>query len=342
MIKFLLGGVLLCWLPFAALAEEAQSVAVQTVPLATHSLAHSLTAYGVLEADPDQVISLSLPHAGLIERVQVRLGQKVASGDPLVSIATAPQARMQYLQAKSAVDFARREFKRQQQLFSEQLATQAQLDAARRDLADAKASFDAMKNRGQGLAREILRAPMDGIVTAMNVSQGQRVAAETNALLLAAQDKVIARLGIEPEDVASIQAGMPVLVKPVFAPQLAISSKVRDVHAMVDPTTHLVEVLVAIPDPERHPLALGTRVVATLTLAEHDALAVPPSAVLKDDKGSYLFRVEGGKAKRVAVTTGLESRDYVEVAGDLAAGQPIVVSGNYELSDGMAIREAKP
>jgi len=62
---------------------EASSVLVKTAPVALQEVTETLTAFGVLDPDPDQVLSLSLPHAGLINRVWVRLGQRVKSGDRL-------------------------------------------------------------------------------------------------------------------------------------------------------------------------------------------------------------------------------------------------------------------
>lgn len=54
-----------------------------------------------------------------------------------------------------------------------------------------------------------------------------------------------------------------------------------------------------------------------------------------------MFTVVGGKAKRIAVETGVEHGDWIEITKGLEAGEPVVAIGNYELADGMAVREAK-
>jgi membrane fusion protein (multidrug efflux system) len=64
--------------------------------------------------------------------------------------------------------------------------------------------------------------------------------------------------------------------------------------------------------------------------------------VLHDDKGDYIFRVIGGKAERVPVKTGIETDKYTEVIGPIDTKTPIVTVGNYELQDGMAVRESGP
>lgn len=315
------------------------SVQVKTAAVVSQNVTETLTAFGVLAPDPDQVLSLSLSHAGLINRVWVRLGQRVKSGDRLLEVITAPDASMQYLQAQSAVDYARREFGRQQRLLEEQLATKAQVDAAKKNLQDARATLEALRKRGMDVTEETLRAPMDGIVTRLDVSQGQRVQTDKTAMLIAAEKRLIARLGVEPEDLGVVQAGIPVTITSVFVPDVKVESTIREVHAMINPSTHLVEVLVPIPEQQVDKLVLGSRVLGRIHLAFHTALVVPRSAVLDDGSNAYLFTVVEGKAQRVSVKTGVKLEDLIEVSGALKVGDVVVISGNYELSDGMAVKE---
>ena len=318
---------------------DTPTVLVKTAAVVSKEVSETLTAFGVLDPAPDQVLSLSLPHAGLINRVWVRLGQRVKSGDQLLEVITAPDARMQYLQAKSAVDYAQRELERQKRLLGEQLATKAQVDAAKKNLEDANATLGALKQRGQDIEKETLRAPMNGIITRLDVSQGQRVQADTTAMLIAAEQRLIARLGVEPEDLSSIQSGTPVTITSVFGPDIKIETTVREVHAMIDPGTHLVEVLAAIPESRIDHLVLGSRVLGRIQLTTRTALVVPRSAVLGDAGNTYVFTVNGGKAMRVPVQTGEHAGDLIAVGGKLQAGDAVVVSGNYQLNDGMAVRE---
>lgn len=319
---------------------DTPGVQVKTASVVSQKVTETLTAFGVLDPDPDQVLSLSLPHAGLINRVWVRLGQRVKSGDQLLEVITAPDARMQYLQAQSAVDYARRELERQQRLLGEQLATRTQVATAKKNLNDASATLKALRQRGQGVEKETLRAPMDGIITRLAVSQGQRVQADKTAMLIAAERRLIARLGVEPEDLAAVQVGTPVTITSVFVPDIKIDTTVREVHAMIDPVTHLVEVLAPIPEAQIDHLVLGSRILGRIQLASHRALVVPRSAVLGEAGNAYVYTVNRSMARRIPVQTHMETGNLMEVTGELKAGDIVVTSGNYELSDGMAVREA--
>ena len=320
-------------------ADEITRVAVKTVPVVEKYIGETLLAYGVLEPDPDQVLSLSLPHAGLINRVWVRLGQRIKSGDKLLEVITAPDARMRYLQAQSAVDFASRELMRKQRLLKEQLATKAQVDATRKALRDARVSLDALRKRGLDRTKETLRAPMDGIITRLDVAQGQRVRADTTAMLIAAEKRLIARLGVEAEDLGRLKPGTPVTITSVFVPEVKVESRIREVHAMINPRTHLVEVLSPIPEQQIDHLVLGSRILGHIQLTPHPALVVPRSAVLGNDRSAFVYTVRQGKARKIKVQTGIEQGNEIEITGPLKAGDSVIILGNYELRDGLAIRE---
>lgn len=339
LLTLIAGWMLVCG---QAHAGGQPSVLVETAMVETHQFTPSLTAYGTLEADPDKVLVLSLPHAGLINRVWVSLGQRVQAGDPLIEVVTAPADRMRYLQAQSAVDYARRELQRQQRLLKEQLASRAQVDAAGKALKDARATLEALRRMGQDQSAQLMRSPREGVITRLDVQQGQRVQAGTPALLVADADHLITRVGVEPEDLSRLRPGLPVTLSSVFVPEHPVAARVRDIHAMINPATRLVDVVIPIPTDRADNLALGSRMVATIGLTERPGLAVPRRAVLSDAKGSYVYTVRSGVAHRIDVSTGVQEAGRVEVAGDLRAGDPVVVSGNYELSEGMAVREAGP
>jgi len=320
---------------------QTPSVLVRTAPVIEKDVTETLTAFGILAPDPDQVLSLSLPHAGLINRVWVRLGQRIKSGDRLLEVITAPDARMQYFQAQSAVDYARRVLDQKQRLLGEQLATQAQVDSAKKALNDAHATLEALRKRGLDIAKVTLRAPTDGIVTRLDVSQGQRVQANTTAMLMATEKRLIARLGVEPENLSAVRIGTAVSITSVFDPEVKLESTIREVHAMIDPRTHLVEVLAPITAEQIDHLILGSRILGRIYLTAHTALLVPRSAILGEAPESYLYTVDqNGKAQRVSVHTGVETGRLIEIGGALKRGDKVVISGNYELRDGMAVRKA--
>jgi RND family efflux transporter MFP subunit len=332
-------------LSFVSLAgagtEPAASVQVETQPLGRHDLSDTLQAYGRVEPAPDQVIAVALPHAGIIEHLWVSLGERIESGQPLLEVATSPDEQMRYEQAKAAVEFARGKVSREQHLFQQHLATRDEVETARRELDDARATLAALASRGADRQTQVIRAPVAGIVSKVDVTQGDRVQADTGALLLATGRALIVPLGLEPEDARRVTPGMAVLLTSAFQPSLHVEAQVSAVHAMVNPSTRLLDAVVKVPESATAQLVLGSAIEGTITLETVNAFAVPRRAVLTDAKGPHLFVVQDGHARRVDVSTGLEDGGLLEVSGsDLRVGQKVVTLGNYELSDGAAIRES--
>jgi membrane fusion protein (multidrug efflux system) len=335
-------SALLAFFSAATLLAAEPRARVQTQPLAVHNVKKTVVAYGQVQADPDHISSISLPRAGTINRLLVRLGQRISKNQELLELDTAPQVRMDYLQAQAAVDYARHKLQQTQSLFSQQLATRDQLAAAKRDLKEAQAKLNAQVKLGSGKKMTLIRAPFAGIVTELNVSQGQRVQADTAAMLLASGDTLIVPLGVEPEDAGAIRPGMKVVLESLFEKQWRVEVKVSTVLAMVNPTTRLVDVLTRVPASQSAPLMLGSRIKGTITVREEKTLAVPRNAVLRDARGAYLFIVQNRRANRIDVATGLQEDDLLAVKGPLKAGDAVVIVGNYELKDGMVVQEVQP
>jgi RND family efflux transporter MFP subunit len=331
-----LGVLLSAMWTVASAAQGGPSARVRLTAVNMQSLKETATAYGHVQPDPDRVSGVTIPRAGLIGQLWVRTGQRVSAGQQLLELVTAPKSRMEYQQAQAAVEFARSQVQRLQRLIKEQMATREQLGNAERDLHDAQAQLKAQSKLGAG------RAPVDSIVTQVSVNQGQRVQADTTALLLARRDALLVPLGVEPEVAARITPGQSVTLTSVFRPDVVIASTVAEVHAMVNPNTRLVDVPVRIPKASASRLVLNESMRGVITLGQEQVLAVPRSAVLRDGKGSYVFVVRDGRARRVDVSEGLKQADMVAVSGELKQGDSVVTMGNYELQDGMAVREERP
>jgi len=334
----------LCTLALVVIAcsrvgAQEPSVLIQQVKVTQQPISETLTVYGQVQADPDTVQTISLLHDALITRVAVRPGQRVKRGDTLLELTTSPGAHMEYLKARGAVDYAQSEMTRQQRLLKEQLTTNAQVEAARNALQDAQAGLQAMEKQGQNKARDEVSAPTAGIITQLRVKQGDRLQAGVAVLEIATVNRLVAVLGVEPEDIRLLQTGAPVMIRSVFVPDYKADSQLREIHAMINPATHLVDALVPIPADKADQLVLGSRLIANIQLNAHIGITVPRSSVLQDEQGTYVFRVVDGKGQRIAVTTGVESDQWIEITSGLNPDESVVTVGNYELKDGMPVRK---
>lgn len=315
------------------------SVLVKLQMISRQAQARTVDAFGEIATGKPE--SLSFPQPGQLVQLPVVLGQHLKRGDPVAVIGTDPATVAAYAQAANALGFAKRELQRQQELAKLQLATQSQVDAARKQLEDSQAALAAQARLGGAHASVTLSASFDAVVTALPVAQGERVAAGAPVAQLGPTAHARALLAIEPAQSAAVKPGMAVTIKPLLDGAdgaTPIAARLAEVGGMVDPKTQMVTAIAELPAGAAH-LAAGTRVEAAIKLGEQDAWNVPRQAVLSDAQGSYLYQVANGRAHRVAVRVLGESAQAYGVQGQLDPKLPVVVLGNYELSDGMRVRE---
>jgi RND family efflux transporter MFP subunit len=322
-------------------AGESVTALVQTQPLRQYDLTDRLSCYGTITVDPEKVISLNFPRAGQITRLLVRTGEMVKKGMVILEFETSPLDSVGYEQAQLSVDFARQELSRLKNLAADKLATRSQVAQAQKALSDAEASLKAQKQLGTDKKNELLVAPFDGLVTDLKVVQGERIQMGSTALQLARTDRLLAVLGVEPEDRLKIKVGIPVQVTSVFDGTIRESGMIRKVQGMVNPQTKLVDIMVDLNKQAAAALLPGMSVRGEIILNQVKGPAVPRQAVLKDDQGAYIFVVREGRAWRIRVKPGIESQGLVGITGPFRKNDQVVVLGNYELKDGMAVREGR-
>jgi RND family efflux transporter MFP subunit len=265
-------------------------------------------------------------------------GQRVRPGTPLVTLASDPTARLAYQQALSALDFAQGEVRRNEELFALQLATQSQVGAARRALHDAEAMLSTQRQLGGSIGSATITAPFDGVVDSVSAAQGDRVQPGAVILRIGHTDILRVRLGIEPGDSRLVRVGMPVTLSPLDDSTKSVSVSITESQGLVDPTTQLIDAVAMVPATRASFFVVGMHVKATIEVGRHASMAVPRSAVLTDAASAYVFQVVGGKARRVNVTQGAESQGMTSISGPVDLRLPVVVLGNYELTDGMPVR----
>lgn len=319
--------------------QSPPSVLVQTAKVAKKTFEETLTVYGRVQADPKSEVSVSVPQPGMIKRLFVRAGDPVTEGQPLAEFETAPIARLGFQQAQNALDLAKAEAARAEELAQKSIIAQSQLDIIRQKLADAQARFDEEKQLGGSAATIALNSPHEGIVSQVGVSLGDRVAADKAIATVASADNLVVVLGLEPEDAGRVTSGSTIKLDAVFDEPVSKTGTISAVGRVINPATRLVDAIATLPDDNDNRLMIGTIVTASVLLGTHTSLVVPMSAVLKDAAGYHVFVIQSGKAKRVPVVPGLPAGDKrIAVSGSLSEGDEIVSVGNYELTDGAAVR----
>jgi RND family efflux transporter MFP subunit len=325
-------------LALGAEAEAPPSVLVTTVPAKQGSVPETLPAYGAVEPAPDGTASISLLRAGQVVKLHVGPGQSVHKDDPLADFGADPAAIAAYDQAVSALAAARQDRTRTAELLSQQLATRAQLIQADKAVADAQSALDALNRSGGGKPLETVRAPFDGIVMSVAVGPGDRLQASAPLMQLARTDQLVVAAGVEPSARAKLVVGAPVHLDPLDGNGPALDGQVASVAGLIDPKTRLVETLIRLPGAATSEALPGTGYRARIEIGHFNGWLVPRESVLSDDEGTHLFQVADNRAKRVPVKVIGAAGDTTVVDGPLDAAKPVVATGSYQLTEGVAVR----
>ncbi len=318
-----------------AFANDVASVAVQTQEPRRGMVPDIVTAYGMVGPAFNGNMTLSFQQEGRVLAINVTPGEKVKAGARLLEFGASAVAISAYEQAVSAANTAREQRVHTAELLAQRLATHDQLAQADKAVADAQAALEAMKREGADQPRQTLTAPFDGIIAAIPVSQGDRVQPGIALMTITRQDGLVATVGIEPEARFRVHVGDPVELVPLSGKERA-KGRILRVDSVLNPKTRLLNADISVPPGS---VVSGAAFKAEITVGNLTGWIIPHDAILRDAQGEYLFQAMETTAARVDVkVVGSTGADDV-VEGALDPKRPVIVEGNYQLTDKAAIRQ---
>lgn len=297
---------------------------------------------------------------GQLERVGFAEGQDVKAGQLLAQLdaralkaaleqTLAQKARDQALLGNARLDLQRyTTLSAQDAATPQQLATQkslvAQLEAA---VQLDQAQIDAARVQ---LSYTTITAPISGRVGARLVDAGNIVhAADPGGLVVINQiDPITVVFTLPDTDFQAVNRALhgsrtplAVQVSERNAAQPLARGSLTLLNNQIDPASGTVQLKARFDNP-RHTLWPGQYVDARLILGlRHGALTVPAAAVQRGPEGTYVYAVDADGTARVQAVAVAQIQDGVAVIDQgLAAGQRVVVDGQYKLRPGLKVVEA--
>ncbi|MDT9598113.1 efflux RND transporter periplasmic adaptor subunit [Sphingosinicella rhizophila] len=323
--------------------------AVTVVVPGKQQVSRSISATGTLAARRDMPVGVA-GEGGMIARVLVEPGQWVDNGQTLAVIERSVQSQeVQQLAANVEVAradarLAQQELDRAQALVGRGFISKADVERriATRDAANARvrvaqAQLGAARAR---VGRLDIRAPAAGLVLDRNVEAGQVVGAGSGALFRIAQGgqmELLARLA--ESDLEQVKVGMTASVTPVGSSK-SFTGQIWQVSPVIDPQSRQGEARIALSyDSALRP---GGFASATINVGTIDAPLLPQSAVQSDDRGNYVYIIDGNNAVvRRDVKVGEVSDQGVAIASGLSGNERVVQSAGAFLSPGQKVRPVR-
>lgn len=183
-----------------------------------------------------------------------------------------------------------------------------------------------------------ITAPVRGVVSELPMTPGQYVQANAKLMTIVDTERLLARTFLPEKFSGRLQTGQTAYVLVEALPEQRFAARVRLISPVVDAESGTFKVTVALtdPPPELKPGMFAT-VLMTVSLLEN-ALVIPKRALTLDRAEPTVYRLQDGRAQRVALTLGEADGDRIEVTSGLAEGDRIVVVGQDKLLDGTLVR----
>ena len=271
------------------------------------------------------------------------VGTLVAAGDAVARIdGETLQLEVREVEAlvarqRAELDQATRQYERLHALKDRNLVAASQLDEAhsameigKRELVQAEVARDRARHRAD---RGTVHAPFAGVVSERLVQVGEYLQPGAPVARLVQTDRIELSARAPASLAADLAPGQSVAVRQGGR---TFDSRVRAIVAAADPVSRQVELRLALEDGE---LMVGSAAEVALPQASSTAaVTVPRDALVLRPEGTFLFRVrDDDTAQRVTVTAGETVGDRVEVIGDVAPGDRLVIRGAERLREGQAV-----
>jgi cobalt-zinc-cadmium efflux system membrane fusion protein len=286
---------------------------------------------------------------GPVSRIVVTPGEHVTAGQPLLYVASPDysQLRSAYIKARNAFQLADRVYKRAQDLYAHQAISQADLEQAESNRAQAEADLQSSEQaiRVLGItnpesiltapssAELPLLAPLAGEVVERLCSPGQLLqAGGTQCFTLSDMNSVWVLVNVYQNDIAYVHVGEDVTIDNETYPGV-VRGKIQYVAAALDPTTRTLQARIEASNPGerlKKDMYVSAEVRAGVIA---NALAVPDAAVLRDTENMPYVYLQTGASQfaRRMVTLGQSQSGKTQVMSGLQAGDKVVGDGSLFL-----------
>ncbi len=223
-------------------------------------------------------------------------------------------------------------------------AAEAGLEVARKIDPQDAAALSASVGRYNHSAGIPVVAPESGVVSQPPVTSGQMVADLDTLVDLIDPASLYVDTSVPLSQLSLVRPGMAATVTTPFRPGVEFPARVAAILPNFDAASASSAVRTDFTGAERIAEA-GAPVEVRVEVASAPDAIVVPAAALFQDQGADRYHVfvigADGRAHRTDIKAGLRDRDLVQVTAGIKAGDLVVTSGGYALSDGLGVRVAQ-
>jgi cobalt-zinc-cadmium efflux system membrane fusion protein len=207
-------------------------------------------------------------------------------------------------------------------------------ERAKKQLADRPRSVDL----SHGMPAVELKAPIAGLIVAVNATVGEHVHADAAVFTVLNTDTVLIEAQIPEADLSRLGSSHGATYETPDAPGTFVpilghgGGRLVYLGTSVDPKTRAVALVYEMPNPDGR-LRIGMALTVYVETAHmEEALVVPVAALVDEDGRAVAFvQVSGETFEKRDLTLGIRDGEFVQVIAGLAAGERVVTKGAYAI-----------
>lgn len=295
-----------------------QNLGLRTAVVRDGVLKRELRVPGVLAWDRRRSVVVSARTDGVLSRLFVRAPfDRVRAGQPLAEL-LAPEWSSAIAEYRSLADARSSE-------------ARGLRGAALQRLRVLGMSADEIRSADTGAGGGIvLRAPVTGVVSALDVRQGQQVPAGTMLLRIDDLARLWLDAAIPQAEVAGIGPGTPARIEVTAFPGRIFAGRIEALLPEIDPRTRTETARIALDNPDGT-LAPGMYADVRLMIADTTPYPLVPDEALISTgvQNRVILDLGGGRMQPRAVRIGRSAGGYTEVLAGLSGGERVVTSGQF-------------
>jgi membrane fusion protein, multidrug efflux system len=302
-----------------------------------------------------EVVSVQPEVSGRITEILFDDGANLKKGDPLFTIDPRPfqaqldAAEANLVQSKAALDFAKIQFARVQDLVESKAIARQDYDTRKNAVdvsaAQVKQNEAAVESARLNLEYTAIRSPIDGRAGHRLVDLGNVVTANTSTLLSVERlDPIYADFTVTENDFPAVQRNsrggqLKVEVRLPDEPDKPVTGQLTFLDNSVQPASGTVMLRATVPNAANR-LWPGQFVNVRLVLSTlPKAVLVPVAATQDSAKGPFVYVVkEDSTAELRPVKLGQRQGDLIVIEDGLKSGERVVITGQLGVMPGAKVR----
>jgi len=304
------------------------NLGVRTAPVRHGTVGGRVETVGTVAYDDRGRVEVRVRADGYVERLAVRAeGEAVRRGQALFAVFSPrlAAAQREYLAALSV---------------GEPALVQAAADRLRALGLDA-ATLARLEASGQPAERVTYFAPIDGVVTLLGVREGALAEPGMSAMTLVPIDRLWVVADVPEADASRVATGAPAKLQFAALPGQPFAGTVLEVLPQLDAVTRSLQARIPLQNPGGRLSAGMLADVVIEGAGEGHGLLIPQEALIRTGRAErVIVALGGGRFAAREVRAGAESGEDVEILEGLAAGDEVVVSGQFMIDSESQVRSS--